>query len=79
MDCCPREIGMIKVTVSTNPVGLDPTCTSSMKYGGKTEDYKFLCSPLARGSYVTVTLTGENVTLVLCQVEVKTIGKLQCK
>ena len=50
-----------------------------MEYGGKTEDYKFLCSPPARGSYVTVTLTGENVTLVLCQVEVKTIGKLHCK
>ena len=47
-----------------------------MEYGGKTQDYKFLCSPPARGSYVTVTLIGNNVTLVLCQVVVKTIGKL---
>ena len=70
---------MINVTVSTSPLGLDPTCTESMEYSDKTEDYKFLCSPPARGSYVTVTLTGDNVTLVLCQVVVKTIGKLHCK
>ena len=79
VDCCPREIGIIKVTVSTNAVGLDPTCTESMEYGGKTEDYKFLCSPPARGSYVRVTLIGDNVTLVLCQVMVNTIGKSHCK
>ena len=70
---------MINVAVSTSPVVLDPTCTESMEYDGKTEDYKFLCSPPARGSYVTVTLTGDNVTLVICQVVVKTIGKLHCK
>ena len=79
MDCCPREILKINVAVSTSPVGLDPTCTESMEYDGKTEDYKFLCSPPARGSYVTVTLIGDNVTLVICQVVVKTIGKLHCK
>ena len=67
---------MINVTVSTNPTGLDPTCTESMEHGGKTQDYRFVCSPPARGSYVTVTLIGDNVTLVLCQVVVKTIGKL---
>ena len=79
IDCCPREIGKIKVTVSTSPVGLDPTCTESMEYGGKTEHFKSLCSPPARGSYVRVTLIGDNVTLVLCKVVVKTIGKLHCK
>ena len=49
-----------------------------MEYDGKNQDYnyKFLCSPPARGSYVTVTLIGYNVRLVLCQVVVKTIGKL---
>ena len=47
-----------------------------MEYGGKTQNYKFLCSPPARGSYVTVTLIGDNVTLVLCHVVVKTIGEL---
>ena len=66
---------MINVTVSTSSTGLDPTCTESMEYDGKTQDYIFLCSPPARGSYVTVTLIGNNVTLVLCQVVVKTIGK----
>jgi len=77
IDCCPRDIGMINVTVSTSPAGLDSTCAESMEYGGNTQHYKFLCSPPARGRYVTVTLTGDNVTLVLCQVVVKTIGKLQ--
>ena len=67
---------MIKVTVTTSPNGLDPTCTESMEYDGKTQDYKFLCSPPARGGYMAVTLEGNNVTLVLCQVVVKTIGKL---
>ena len=76
IDCCPREIGMINVTVSTSPAGLDSTCAESMEYGGNTQHYKFLCSPPARGRYVTVTLTGDNVTLILCQVVVKTIGKL---
>ena len=67
---------MINVTVSTSPAGLDSTCAESMEYGGDTQGYRFHCSPPARGSYVTVTLTGDNVTLVLCQVFVKTIGKL---
>ena len=66
---------MINVAVSASPVGLDPSCTLSMEYGGKTEEYKFLCSPPARGSYVAVTLIGDNATLVICQVVVKTIGK----
>ena len=70
---------MINVTVSTSPIGLDPTCTESMEYDGKTQHYKLACSPPARGSYVTVTLIGDNVTLVLCKVVVKTIGKLHCK
>ena len=47
-----------------------------MEYDGKTQDYKFLCSPPARGSFVIVTLIGDNLTLVLCQVVVKTIGEL---
>ena len=67
---------MINITVSASPTGLDPTCTESMEYGGETQDNKILCSPPARGSYVTVTLIGDNVTLVLCQVVVKTIGEL---
>ena len=62
--------------MSTSPNGLDPTCTESMEYYGKTPDYKFLCSPPARGGYMAVTLMGNNVTLVLCEVVVKTIGKL---
>ena len=76
IDCCPRDIGMMNVTVSNSPAGLDPTCAESMEYGGDTQGYRFHCSPPARGSYVTVTLTGDNVTLVLCQVFVKTIGEL---
>ena len=76
IDCCPRDIGIINVTISTSPAGLDPTCAESMEYGGDTQGYRFHCSPPARGSYVTVTLTGDNVTLVLCQVFVKTIGEL---
>ena len=67
---------MITVTVSTSPDGLDPTCAKSMEYGRNTQIYRFHCSPPARGSYVTVTLTGDNVTLVLCQVFVKAIGEL---
>ena len=67
---------MVKVTVSSSSTGLDPTCTESMEYGWENQDYKFLCSPPALGSYVTVMLIGKNVTLVLCQVVVKTIGKL---
>ena len=67
---------MIKVTVSTSSSSLDPTCTESLAYGGKDKEYKFLCSPPVRGCYVRVTLIGNNVTLVLCQVVVKTIGKL---
>ena len=67
---------MINITVSASPTGLDPTCTESMEYGGETQDNKIPCSPPARGSYVTVTLIGDNVTLVLCQVVVKTIGEL---
>ena len=69
-------MGIINVTVSTSPAGLDPTCAESMEYGGDTQGYRFHCSPPARGSYVTVTLTGDNVTLVLCQVFVKAIGEL---
>ena len=76
IDCCPRDNGIINVTVSTSPTGADPTCTKSMEYGGNTYDYKFHCSPPARGSYVTVTLTGDKLTLVLCKVVVKTIGEL---
>ena len=67
---------MIKVTVSISSTGLDPTCTESMEYSGKNQEFNFSCSPPALGSYVTVTLIGDNVTLVLCQVVVKTIGKL---
>lgn len=75
-DCCPRGIGMIKVTVSTNQTG-DPSCTRSLKYGA-THHYKIRCSPPAPGSYVTVTLTGDNVTLVLCYVFMRTFGKQHC-
>ena len=74
IDCCPRDIGMIKVAVSTNQTG-DPSCTKSLKYGN-TQKYKVHCSPPALGRYVTVTLTGDNVTLVLCYVLVRTFGKL---
>ena len=76
VDCCPRDIGKINITVSTSPTGLDPTCTQSMEYDGKTQNNKFFCSPPARGSYVTLTLIGDNVTLVLCHLEIKTIGEL---
>ncbi|XP_078355423.1 pentraxin fusion protein-like, partial [Oculina patagonica] len=72
IDCCPRDIGRINITVSTSQTGLDPTCTGSLQYG-KTQGYKVQCSPPARGSYVTVTLIGDNVTLVLCHVVVRTI------
>lgn len=76
IDFCLPVSSMISVTVSTSSTGLDPTCAESIEYDGKTQDYKFLCSPPARSSYVTVTLIGDNVTLVLCQVVVKTLGKL---
>ncbi|KAJ7380781.1 Peptidase inhibitor 16 [Desmophyllum pertusum] len=73
IDCCPRDNGMINVTVSTSQTGLDSTCTESMAYGRKAQDNKVHCSPPARGSYVTVTLIGDNVTLVICQVVMRTI------
>lgn len=76
IDCCPRDIGMIKVTVSSNQTG-DLSCKKSLKYGA-THHYKVRCSPPTRGSYVTVTLTGDNVTLVLCYVVIKTFGKQHC-
>lgn len=76
IDCCPRDIGMIKVTVSNNQTG-DLSCTKSLKYG-TTHHYKVRCSPPARGSYVTVTLTGDNITLVLCYVFMRTFGKQHC-
>ena len=62
------------MTVSTSQTGLDSTCTGSTDYG-KSFQYVVHCSPPARGHYVTITLTGKNVTLVLCQVVVRTIGK----
>ncbi len=77
IDCCSRDSGIINVTVSTRQTGSGPTCTGSLQYG-KAQDYKVHCSPPARGTYVKVTLPGDNVTLVLCQVVVRTIGKLQC-
>ena len=76
IDCCPRDIGMIKLTVSTNHTG-DPSCTKTLKYG-KSQQYKEHCSPPALGRYVTVTLTGDSVTLVLCYVLVRTFGKSHC-
>lgn len=76
IDCCPRDIGMIKVTVTSYQTG-DLSCKKSLKYGA-THHYKVRCSPPARGSYVTVTLTGDNVTLVLCYVVIKTFGKQHC-
>ena len=76
IDCCPRDIGVIKVAVSTDKNG-DPSCAKSLEYGN-TLKYKVRCSPPAYGSYVTVTLIGDNVTLVLCYVLVRTFGKLQC-
>ncbi|XP_078361216.1 uncharacterized protein LOC144645495 [Oculina patagonica] len=72
IDCCPRDSGMINITVSTSQTGLDSTCTGSLQYG-KAQDYKVHCSPPARGTYVTVMLTGDNVTLVLCHVVLRTI------
>ena len=75
MDCCQRDSGMINITASTSKAGLDSTFTGSLQYG-KTQDFKVHCSPPARSSYVTVTLIGDSVTLVLCQVVVRTIGKL---
>ncbi|KAL9987564.1 hypothetical protein ACROYT_G001896 [Oculina patagonica] len=72
IDCCARDTGILNVTVSTSQTGLDPTCTGSLEYG-KPLSYKIQCSPPARGSYVTITLIGKNVTLVLCHVVVRTI------
>lgn len=78
IDCCPRDSGMISVTVSTSQTSFYPTCTGSLHYG-RTQDYKVHCFPPASGSYVTITLIGNNVTLVLCQVVIRTIGKLHCR
>ena len=69
---------MINVSISTSKTGSNPTCTESIQYGILVI-HKVHCSPPARGRYVTVTLIGNNVTLVLCQVVVRTIGKSQLK
>ena len=74
IDCCPRDKGMINVTVSTSQNSSDPTCSQSVQYGTSLT-HKVHCSPPARGRYVTVTLIGDNTTLGLCHVVVRTIGK----
>ena len=65
---------MISITVSANESGFDATCVVSTEYG-KALKYKLQCSPPALGTYVRFTLIGENVTLVLCHVVVRTLGK----
>ena len=47
-----------------------------MAYDGTTHELIFDCSPPALGNNVKITLTGDNVKLVLCHVAVETIGKL---
>ena len=76
IDCCPRDSGIIDVSVTTSQTGLSPTCSKSMAYDGTTHEFIFDCSPPALGNNVKITLTGDNVTLVLCHVVVETIGKL---
>ncbi|XP_022807962.1 uncharacterized protein LOC111344964 [Stylophora pistillata] len=71
LDCCSRDNGILSVSVSTDETSLYPSCTKSVSYG-KSWDYKVRCSPPARGRYVTFKLTGSNVTLVLCQVVIRT-------
>ena len=66
---------MISVRVLNSPHDTDSTCSKSMEYDGVTQQFKFYCSPPALGNYLKITLTGNNVTLVLCQVVVETIGK----
>ena len=75
IDCCPRDKGILNINVSTDETSL-PSCTKSVSYG-KSWDYKVRCSPPARGLYVTLKLIGNNVTLVLCQVVIRTIGKFR--
>ena len=75
IDCCPRDKGILNINVSTDETSL-PSCTKSVSYG-KSWDYKVRCSPPARGRYVTLKLIGNNVTLVLCQVVIRTIGKFR--
>ena len=75
IDCCPRDKGILNINVSTDETSL-PSCTKSVSYG-KSWDYKVRCSPPARGLYVTLKLMGNNVTLVLCQVVIRTIGKFR--
>ena len=36
----------------------------------------FSCSPPATGRHLKVTATGENVTLILCEIVVQATGKL---
>ena len=74
VDCCPRDRGVINVIVSTSETDLDSTCTGSADYG-KSLEFKVHCSPPARGRYLTIKLIEKNVTLVLCQVVVNTIGE----
>ena len=75
VDCCPRDSGIINVRVLNSPQGTDSTCSKSMEYDGVNQQFKFYCSPPALGNYLKITLKGNNVTLVLCQVIVQTIGK----
>ena len=75
VDCCPRDSGIINVRVLSSPQGTDSTCSKSMEYDGVNQQFKFYCSPPALGNYLKITLKGNNVTLVLCQVIVQTIGK----
>lgn len=44
-----------------------------MAYDGTTQEFIFHCSPPALGNQVKITLTGDNVTLVLCHIVVETI------
>ena len=69
---------MISITVSANESDFDTTCVVSTEYG-KALKYKLQCSPPALGTYVRFTLIGENVTLVLCHVVVRTLGKSKNK
>lgn len=74
-DCCPKAGLNITVKSTKNPSPSSHSCNEPNHF--PRNDFRvFRCSPPVIGRHVTVRVTGEDVTLVLCEVAVYAFGKL---
>ena len=73
LNCCQNAPLNIEIE-STRNVPDNHLCTESSSFPRK-HFRVFRCSPPATGRYVKVSVTAENVKLVLCEVAVYAFGK----